>query len=235
MIQPAPATAADQLHLAHYLAVLRLCQQWRISIKTLLLLLRIARRGEKGLSTNKMLHSERISMRVNRPWESRGAFLAEEHGPKPRGPDAWRLYRATPDFCRHLCPLETLGTGRPGDCPDLGPKQAGIMKNRLSALHRANLGGAHLSILIHGARDYGLLRSRQSGEPLPWSRADEMRGFKLKRTLNELLHLGIVTVTKREVSGGLNLHIQTDSRVRDWLLTPDLSWPILQPQPELTW
>lgn len=233
MIPTAPDTAADQLHLAHYLAVLQLCRKWRISIKTLLLLLRIARRGDKGLSTEKLKPCERISLRLNRPWENHGTFLAEEHGPKPRGPEAWRRYIATPPFMAALCPLAALGIERPAHCPDLGPVQANVMKHRLTALHGTGLNGAHLSILIHGARDYGLLRSRQSGEPLPWSRAEDMRGCKLKRTLNELLHLGIITVTKR--AGGLNLHIQTDRRVRDWLLIPDLPWPKLEPQPEVVW
>ncbi len=237
MIPTAPDTAADQqLHLAHYLATLHLCRQWRISIKTLLLLLRIARRGDKGLCTEKLRIDERTFLRQNRPWERHGVFLEEIHGPKSRGPESWRLYKAPASFMASICPLEALGTECPPLCPPLGPAQAGLMKKRLHALHGTGLEGTHLSILIHAARDYGLLRRRQSGDPLPWSRASEMRGPNLQRLLNELLRLGIVTVTTHEhPHGALGLHIVTDRRVRDWLLQPDLHWPVLQPQPALTW
>lgn len=227
-----PTTTAD-VHLAHYIAVLYTCKAWRISVKTLLLLLRIARKGEKGLSTANLTPSQRISMRLNRPWENHGITLQEDHGPKPRGPQSWRRYYTPPAFLARLCPLSALDHQLAVTTPPLGAAQAHTLLRRLQALYGTGLTGCHLSTIIHAARPHGLLRSRQCAENLPWSRADEMRGSAMIPTLNELLTLGIITATVHTSAIGTNLHLTTQPAVRAWLLDASLPWPVLTPQPLL--
>ncbi len=224
-----PSTTAD-VHLAHYIAVLHTCKAWRISVKTLLLLLRIARKGEKGLSTANLTPSERISMRLNRPWENHGITLQEDHGPKPRGPQAWRCYFTPPAFLAQLCPLSALDNTLATTTPALGPAQAHTLLHRLHALSSTGLTGCHISTIIHAARPHGLLRSRQCSENLPWSRADEMRGSAMIPTLNHLLRLGIITAASHPSPVGTQLHLITAPAVRAWLLDVSLKWPALSPQ-----
>jgi hypothetical protein len=231
MTPTTPATT--DVHLAHYIAVLHTCKAWRISVKTLLLLLRIARKGDKGLSTAHLTPIQRISMRLNRPWERHGIQLQEDHGPKPRGPQSWRRYYTQPTFLAHLCPLGALEHQLAVTTPPLGAAQAHTLLRRLQALSSAGLTGCHLSTIIHAARPYGLIRSRQCAENLPWSRADEMRGSAMIPTLNELLTLGIITATVHTSAIGTNLHLITQTAVRDWLLDDSLRWPALTPQPLL--
>lgn len=226
-------TPSVDTHLAHYLAVLHTCKSWRISLKTLLLLLRIARRGESGLSSRKLSQEERISMRQNRPWERHGIYLREQHGPKPSGPQSWRKYFTDPAFLARLCPLDALGTSRPADCPALGSAHAHTLQQRLQALYATGLNGCHISTIIHAARPSGLLRSRQCAENLPWSRADEMRGSAMIPTLNRLLRLGIITATQHSHPIGSNIHLTTHPAVRAWLLDATIKWPALAPQPRL--
>lgn len=221
---------AQAVHLAHYLAVLHTCKSWRISVKTLLLLLRIARKGESGLRTDKLTYAERISMRLNRPWERHGAQLEERHGPKCRGPQAWCCYFTPPAFLAQLCPLSALDHQLATTTPPLGPAQAHTLRLRLHALSSTGLTGCHISTIIHAARPHGLLRSRQCSENLPWSRADEMRGSAMIPTLNELLRLGIITAASHPSPIGTQLHLITDPAVRAWLLDASLKWPALAPQ-----
>jgi hypothetical protein len=230
MTTPTVPTATTDVHLAHYIAVLHTCKAWRISVKTLLLLLRIARKGDKGLSTANLTPSQRISMRLNRPWDRHGIQLREDHGPKPRGPQSWRRYYTPPAFLDRLCPLSALDHSLAMTTPPLGPAQAHTLLHRLQALTATGLTGCHLSTIIHAARPHGLLRSRQCAENLPWSRADEMRGSAMIPTLNELLKLGIITATVHASAIGTNLHLITQPAVRDWLLDVSLPWPVLIPQ-----
>ncbi len=230
---PTAPVSTTAVHLAHYIAVLHTCKAWRISVKTLLLLLRIARKGEKGLSTANLTPSQRISMRLNRPWERHGIQLQEDHGPKPRGPQSWRRYYTPPAFLAHLCPLGALDNQLAATTPPLGAAQAHTMLHRLQALDATGLTGCHLSTIIHAARPWGLVRSRQCAENLPWSRADEMRGSAMIPTLNKLLRLGIITATVHTSAIGTNIHLTTLPAVRDWLLDASLKWPVLAPQPLL--
>jgi len=230
---PPADTNSTEVHLAHYIAVLHTCKAWRISVKTLLLLLRIARKGEKGLSTANLTPSQRISMRLNRPWERHGIQLQEDHGPKPRGPQSWRRYYTQPAFLARLCPLGALDNDLALTTPPLGAAQAHTLLHRLQALYSTGLTGCHISTIIHAARPYGLVRARQCAENLPWSRADEMRGSAMIPTLNHLLSLGIITATVHTQPIGTNLHLTTQPAVRAWLLDASLPWPALTPQPLL--
>ena len=230
---PPTVPSTPDVHLAHYIAVLHTCKAWRISVKTLLLLLRIARKGEKGLSTAHLTPSQRISMRLNRPWERHGIILQEDHGPKPRGPQSWRRYYTPPAFLDRLCPLSALDHQIAVTTPPLGAAQAHTLLHRLQALYGTGLTGCHLSTIIHAARPHGLIRSRQCAENLPWSRADEMRGSAMIPTLNELLTLGIISATVHTSAIGTNLHLTTQPAVRAWLLDVRLPWPVLTPQPLL--
>ena len=230
---PPSASSTTDVHLAHYIAVLHTCKAWRISVKTLLLLLRIARKGEKGLSTANLTPSQRISMRLNRPWERHGIQLQEDHGPKPRGPQSWRRYYTQPGFLARLCPLSALDNTLAATTPPLGSSQAHTLLHRLQALYGTGLTGCHISTIIHAARPFGLIRTRQCAENLPWSRADEMRGSAMIPTLNELLRLGIITAAIHPSPIGTNIHLTTLPAVRDWLLDASLKWPVLAPQPLL--
>lgn len=178
----------------------------------------------------------RLSPSPARCWPTttpRCPISAIDHGPKPRGPQSWRRYYTPPAFLSHLCPLGALDNQLSASTPPLGAAQAHTLLHRLQALDATGLTGGQLSTLIYAARPWGLIRSRQCAENLPWSRANELRGSAMIPTLNELLTLGIISATVHTSAIGTNLHLTTHPAVRDWLLDASLKWPVLAPQPLL--